>query len=143
MKNIKPLQPGPMLHMLDGYQLQYQACSAPSHGDFCGVTFVTGNPAIAGPLSPCTIHKDKHFQESVVSIRLILQRLSNLRTTFVSKWVHDASRHFQLESSHQITSETAILIVQLSTTSVIGDDIGVGALVRFAELQLTVGTLIS
>lgn len=73
-----------MLRILDGYQLQYQACSAPSHGDFCGVTFVTGDTAIAGPLSPCTIHQDNHIRGSVVSSRLILQRLPNLRTTSVS-----------------------------------------------------------
>lgn len=41
--------------------------------------------------------------------RLILQLLPNLQTTFVSKWVHDVSRHPQLLSSHQITSENRLV----------------------------------
>lgn len=74
--------------------------------------------------------------------RLILQLLPNLQTTFVSKWVHDVSRHRQLVSSHQITSETALLIIHLNLAFVVGDDIGVSISVRFAELELNSGILI-
>ena len=96
-----------MTNVSFGYRLPFQACSAPSHCDFYGAMFVTGLLAVAGQLSPCPIQEYDQIQSSVVLNRLMSQRAPNLRASFVSKWVLDASRHFQLVSSHQITSETA------------------------------------
>jgi hypothetical protein len=64
-------------------QLQFQACSAPSHCDFYGVAFVTGNPAIMLRATITLLYANINLsQKSIIPSRLHLQHLSNLRTTF-------------------------------------------------------------
>ena len=103
------LRPGPVSNIVDCYQLQFQACGAPSHCEFYGVTFVTRTPAVwRATVAPYYVKRQPDSRKYNFR-RLILQLLPNLQTTFVSKWVHDVSRHPQLVSSHQITSENRLV----------------------------------